>query len=466
MLLAVGSAAVLAAQPGSPASLDKPLIAHWTFDDPVGQACRDASGHGHEARPARRGNRGVGRTDGVYGAALSLSGRHRVHVPARPDFSKTRRIGLSAWVRPKAFERYNEIFRKEDGSNRVLFSFQEHMRVLALGLNVGGYVECDASIRPKQVMDGRWHHCAATFDGEAMRVYLDGREIGSLERSGTIAAGGGAAGCIGSSNGGECFQGAIDDLRIYTEALTAREVSALADHGFEALLHRRKQLAEAVETAFAPRQTLAGSLAATRARLAEHHVALSRDLADALLRKLRARFPDECARLARAARGASLACLLTQDRGPALREAGRLVARAAEYKPLTDEQWQRLTPQQRARWQEVAAIERRLDALKEQRDARRFATDWMHIVLDASGHIQERPRQREAVAPYRPPSTPETRDLTPEQARATLERDWLHQADGRPAPQRIQQEIAWARQPADRIERKHRGEVDFTRDLA
>ena len=38
--------------------------------------------------------------------------------------------------------------------------------------------------RYAQVLDGAWHHCAATFDGRWMRVYFDGKEIGKLERPG------------------------------------------------------------------------------------------------------------------------------------------------------------------------------------------------------------------------------------------------------------------------------------------
>ena len=51
-------------------------------------------------------------------------------------------------------------------------------------VNIGGYVECDAKIDPVQVLDGAWHHTAATFDGKFMRVYLDDAQIGSLERPG------------------------------------------------------------------------------------------------------------------------------------------------------------------------------------------------------------------------------------------------------------------------------------------
>ncbi len=447
-----------------PPAIDKPLVAHWTFDEAFGEACQDASGNGHEATPARPAS--LKRVQGVFGAAMEFKGRHMLRVAGRPDFSKVERIALCAWTKPSAFGRYNEIFRKEDGDQRVLFSFQENMHVLSLGLNIGGYIECDARITPKQVMDGQWHHCAATFDGKTMRVYLDGQEIGSLKRPGTIAGGGSAPGCIGSSNGGECFQGTMDDLRIYAEPLTAQEVARICDSGADALLRHRKGLAEQLKAVYVPRKSLAATLAATRQSLVEQNVALTHDLAQAILRKLRGAFPDECARFARGAYGAPLACLLAKDRGPALREAQRLIGMATEYKPLTDEQWKRLPPDQHARWKKVEAMEQRLTALEQQSDPVRFADDWMQIILTAGPHIEERPTQREAVAPYRTPSTPQTRDLTAEQARAALERDWLHQAGNRPTPQRIRQEIAWAREMAARIEASHRGEVNFAKALA
>jgi hypothetical protein len=200
-----------------PTAAKASMLAHWTFDEAGGTECADASGHGNRASCASPA--GVGRVAGVFGNALGLSGNHNLNAPGGPDFSGVSQLSLGAWVKPQAFDQYNEIFRKEDGDRRVLFSFQEHGRILSLGLNIGGYVECDAPLKPEQVSDGQWHHCAATFDGDTMRVYLDGKEIGSLKRPGAISAGGTAPGCIGSHNGGECFQGALDDLRIYPEAM-------------------------------------------------------------------------------------------------------------------------------------------------------------------------------------------------------------------------------------------------------
>jgi hypothetical protein len=235
------SAAALCAQGGvEPLALDKPLLASYSFDEAFGVMCADAGGRGCDAAAEGRDALGVGRAEGVFGNALDLAGDHRLKVGAALAFGRMPALSLSAWTLPTALGDFREIFRKEDGDNRVLFSFQGGGTILSLGLNVGGYVECDAPVDPKVVMDGNWHHCAATFDGKSYRVYFDGKELGALERPGAIQAGGPAAACIGSSEGGECFQGFLDELRIYAAALAADEVAALYRNGKEALATQPK----------------------------------------------------------------------------------------------------------------------------------------------------------------------------------------------------------------------------------
>ena len=218
-----------------PITIDKPLFAHWTFDEQFGTVCKDSSGNARHASPEAGRPIGFSRTGGLFGGGLSFSGKHRLWTPGEDQFDGIRKISFSAWTMPRKWDRYNEIFRKEDGTDRLLFSFQEEGTILSLGLNIQGCVECDAKIDPDALLDGCWHHAAATFDGRFMRVYLDGKEIGALERPGEIAAGGTASGCIGSSNGGECFQGGIDDVRIYQDALTADEITLLYRNGQEAI---------------------------------------------------------------------------------------------------------------------------------------------------------------------------------------------------------------------------------------
>ncbi len=228
-------AAAAPAELAGPITIDKPLVAHWTFDEQFGTTCKDSSGNQLSATPQSGRPAGFSRVGGLFGGGLSLTGNHKLSIPTESRFDEIRKISFSAWTMPRKWERYNEIFRREDGLNRLLFSFQEEGTILSLGLNIGGYVECDAKIDPAVLLDGQWHHAAATFDGRFMRVYLDGREIGVLERPGEIAAGGAGTACIASTNGGECFQGNIDEVRIYEDALTADEVTLLYQNGQEAI---------------------------------------------------------------------------------------------------------------------------------------------------------------------------------------------------------------------------------------
>jgi len=451
-------ASAAAAEPDAD-ELGPPVFSHWSFDEDSGGVCVDSSGNGNDASPET--GTPPARVEGLFGGAISLSGSHKLLVPGKPDFGKIEKISLSAWTRPVAFERYNEIFRKEDGDNRILFSFQENATILSLGLNVGGYVECDAPIRPELILDGLWHHCAATFDGKVMRVYLDGKQIGSLRRPGVITAGGPAPGCIGSANGMECFQGAMDDLRIYKDALTPQQIGQLYRSGQQALERYRKKLEqellareERLRELNITGKSFAEALANARKSLVEKGIMLGGPIADDVLKLLKTRYPSDYAAFGRLVGMTPEQYLNSRDRTIDVKLVERLVEPLLEYMPLTEEQWKRQTPEDLKKWREIKALAEKYEKLKKLSDAAGSSPEWIDVILEANRRrdmIAERPRAREAVAPYVTPSTPETRSLTAEEARDTLRRDWLHQADGKPTAARIKSEIEWARRLAARI---------------
>jgi hypothetical protein len=75
---------------------------------------------------------------------------------------------------------------------------------------------------------GVWTHIAATFDGTTAKFYINGEETGSgnfsfaYDKEATLHFG------SGDPNGGNAFNGALDDVRIYDIALSASEINALA----------------------------------------------------------------------------------------------------------------------------------------------------------------------------------------------------------------------------------------------
>ena len=452
---------------GGSDAIDLPLVAHWTFDEDSGPACKDSSGKGSDASPARGGP--LVRVRGVHGKAMSFTGTHMLRAAGKPDFTKVKTITLAAWVMPTRFDHYNEIFRKEDGNNRVLFSFQLNGTVLSLGLNVNGYVECDARIDPKQVLDGCWHFCAATFDGKVMRVYLDGREVGSLKRPGTVLARGGAPGCIGSASGGECFQGLIDDLRIYGGAMTPEQVTQAHRAGLDSLKDYYKALDKDLGVFATTGRTFAETLVAWRRHVVEKRVGLAPAVALAARRKLSTAFARDYRDFAALTRTDPVQYLTALDGDINTTVAQRMLGPLLEYKPLTKGQWKRQSPEDLRKWKAVAAIEDKFAELHKRGAAEQFSPEWIDVVLEAGRRFQSLPRRpstREAVAPYVTPATPETRTLTAAEARDALRRDWLHQADGNPTPERINNEIAWARRLAARIETEYPKRADLARELA
>lgn len=427
-----------------PIEIDKRLIAHWTFDEPDGD-CLDHSGNAYHARPRDGFGGHLTRTGGIFGRAMRFSGRHMLAVlgDGQPDLSEVQRISFSAWVQVDGFDRYDEIFRKEDGSDRVLFSFQEHMTRLTLGLNIDGYVELRAPIDPKAIVGTGWHHCAATFDGQTMRVYLNGTQIGALSRPGRIQAGGRAPGCIGSTNGNECLQGVMDDLRIYAEALTADDVARLYLNGVQAMTEADKRVSEQVALVYQPGEDFAETLATIRRNLAEHQITPNSLLVQVLQARLAAEFAEPLARLTQYTERPLADHLSAAGNDLQLPAARRMVELLLEYRPLTDDQWARQSLADVQRWKQRDRIVDRFEALAVQGSASAFSPEWVRVILDAGDRIDFRPRIYEPVAPYITPSTPETRDLTPAEAREALERDWLHQGSGQTPPVSVQGVRSW-----------------------
>ena len=449
--------------PSSEGADTLPPIAHWTFDQSQGEQWPDQSGREHDATAGK--TTALQPLTGLLQGAVRFKGKHRLATPSHQDFADLDQITFSVWVRPDSFDHYNEIFRKEDGTNRLLFAIQENGSILSLGLNVGGYIECDAPIDPALLLDGLWHHCAATFDGKTMRVYLDGREIHSLDRPGTITSGGKALACIGSSNGGECFQGGMDDLRIYATALSADQVGQLYAPGRQAQLERIREQEEALARIYVSKDTFSESLAAARQRFAEAKVTLDPALAAAMARRVAADFPEEVRRLTSYTGLSPWTYVQGDDEQVHHQPLERLVALMTEYRPLTEHQRSRITEAEAQKWAEVDRLEAEAKGLLAAGASAAHSPRWLDLMLAAGSRIDFRPVEREAVAPYVPPYTPPTRTRSAAEADELLRRDWLHQADGRPSESRTLQEIGWARTLAERITAEHPGHVDFTQSL-
>jgi hypothetical protein len=69
-----------------------------------------------------------------------------------------------------------------------------------------------------------WTHMAATYDGSAVRLYVNGTQVASAPQTGPLAASTGALRLGGNSLWAEWFAGRLDDVRIYNTALSGTQI--------------------------------------------------------------------------------------------------------------------------------------------------------------------------------------------------------------------------------------------------
>jgi len=79
-------------------------------------------------------------------------------------------------------------------------------------------------------LDGRWHHLAGVTDGAGMRLYVDGTLRASNGRADPILYTYDQllVGREGNGGANHDFEGGVDEVRLYTRALTPSEIAALA----------------------------------------------------------------------------------------------------------------------------------------------------------------------------------------------------------------------------------------------
>lgn len=212
-------------------SLRDGLIGEYLFDG----GAQDTSGHGHHGmvKGAVLSTNRFGESDRAY--AFAGQGEHIALDP--PPQLNAEALTLSVWVK------YDESVQLK-GWNSAIVSQDDHgrqsdksRRVLQLSTKGDSFVwhrmmdSRDATGR-QPIQRGVWYHVVAVFDGTNHKLYVNG-ELQD-EQTGRFRTNSEEPILFGKKNSNEerfWFHGAIDDIRIYSRALSEVEVSALYTEG-------------------------------------------------------------------------------------------------------------------------------------------------------------------------------------------------------------------------------------------
>lgn len=192
------------------------LQMHLKLDETNGPIAIDATANGNNAST---GGRAVF-VAGKFNNAIALNGSSQyLTVNNSTTLNPTSGITLSAWINGADFGGNKVIIKKRHWA--PAYDFSMYGGQLTFSLNGVG------SVSTPVPTTNAWHLVTGTYDGSAMKIYVDGAVINSATKSGSITTVGEPV-VIGSSGGFEnYFNGKLDDIRLYGRGLSASDVAAL-----------------------------------------------------------------------------------------------------------------------------------------------------------------------------------------------------------------------------------------------
>ena len=213
------------------------LLVHLPFDDRQNPAL-DSSGNNRHA--VINGASYIADAGDSSNSSLLFNGDSSVNIGTL-DVNESE-LTLSAWIYTYSFpgsSRDSRIISKATGS-----SADDHLFMLSLirkrgedttlrgRLRVNGKTKTLVA-RNSTLLKNTWHHTAMVYDGNKLKLYIDGQYVAGSKLRGRVDQDSTVDVTIGSQpGGGKHFDGLIDDVRIYSRALPKDELILLSDTRF------------------------------------------------------------------------------------------------------------------------------------------------------------------------------------------------------------------------------------------
>jgi hypothetical protein len=205
------------------------LAGWWKLDETAGAAASDASGNGNQGTAL---NNPVW-TSGIAIGSAQFNGTNYVRIPHSTSLAIAgKAISFGAWfyhtsttngyVMGKTVSQYTYMLGVSKGAQQFLVDLTTNGVRRSLGF-------------PASVPNGlskynnTWVHLFVTYDGATIRAYVNGVQAASIAATGDIRSNLDdlAIGARGGDGSWTRFNTKIDDVRVYSRALSAAEVQAL-----------------------------------------------------------------------------------------------------------------------------------------------------------------------------------------------------------------------------------------------
>ncbi len=212
---------------------DPDLLGWWKFDDGTGTIAADSSGNGNDGTF-------VGDPEwvaGKFGSALLFDGQGGERVSLGGLDIPSGAMTITCWLKANTLDTpgkdprmISKAFGGAGNDHIWMFSSsrQGGNKLLRIRLKTNDG-QPTSEMKAGSFEVGEWIHGAIWWDGTNMKIYKNGVEVGTQAKGGTsVALDPAVQAAIGNQAVGaenRPFDGIIDDVRIYTKALTEAELA-------------------------------------------------------------------------------------------------------------------------------------------------------------------------------------------------------------------------------------------------
>ena len=199
------------------------LVASYGFDEGTGTTTADRSGN---ANTGTLSNATWASGGGKFGNALFFNGTSaRVNVSDSASLHLASGMTMEAWVKPSLISSAFQTVVLKEQTNDLAYALYANTRTFhpdsEAYIGTGSAKVVDGT---STLPTGTWSHVAATYDGSALRLYVNGSQVSQVAASGSILSSTGALRIGGNNVWGEWFNGWIDEVRVYNRALSTAEI--------------------------------------------------------------------------------------------------------------------------------------------------------------------------------------------------------------------------------------------------
>lgn len=205
-------------------------VIHWKCDEASGNLLSDATGNGVEGTWAGTGAApGWQPVGGVDGGAVSFSGLTGANdfftAPVTTPASDP--VSISVWFKTVSTQNDGLVFLGNGAASDVYKTLRIETNLGRLGIRATGNETKLAGTAT--LNDNTWHHLTGVFESTSSRkLYIDGVLVASNTAViGNIPMNRLGIGALTRSNTADLYTGLLDEVAVWGEALTARQVAAL-----------------------------------------------------------------------------------------------------------------------------------------------------------------------------------------------------------------------------------------------